>query len=91
VDANQAAIVEALRKFGATVQSLAMVGQGTPDLLVGFRRQTYLMEVKDGSRIPSEQRLTAAEQRWHAVWFGGTLKTVRSVDEALAVIGVGHG
>lgn len=36
-DANQTAIVEALRKCGASVQSLAAVGKGVPDLLVGLR------------------------------------------------------
>ena len=36
VDDNQAAIVEALRSLGASVESLAAVGKGVPDLLVGF-------------------------------------------------------
>ncbi|HJP47915.1 hypothetical protein [Acinetobacter venetianus] len=37
IDANQTEIVKALRKFGASVQSLASTGKGCPDLLVGFR------------------------------------------------------
>lgn len=36
-DANQAEIVAALRTRGALVQSLAGVGAGVPDLLVGWR------------------------------------------------------
>jgi len=37
VDANHREIVDALRRIGAGVQSLAGVGNGVPDLLVYFR------------------------------------------------------
>lgn len=36
-DSNHAEIAAALRKAGASVVSLASVGNGCPDLLVGFR------------------------------------------------------
>jgi hypothetical protein len=45
----------ALRSAGATVQSLAGVGKGVPDLLVGFKGQTLLFEVKDGFKPPSKR------------------------------------
>lgn len=61
IDANQPDIVKALRKMGAFVQSLAAVGDGCPDLLVGFRGKTYLIEVKDGDKPPSKRALTPAE------------------------------
>jgi ribosomal protein S2 len=78
IDANQPLIVEALRKAGATVQSLAAVGQGVPDLLVGYRNKTALVEVKDGSKCPSA--------RQHQNWTGGTLAVVPDVDAALRVL-----
>jgi len=59
IDANQPAIIAALRSIGATVQPLHAVGGGCPDLLVGLRGRNILMEVKDGARPPSERRLTA--------------------------------
>ena len=46
VDRNQTEIVQALRDYGAFVVSLATVGKGVPDLLVGFKRHTILMEIK---------------------------------------------
>ena len=58
-DSNQAEIVDALRKVGASVQPIHTVGGGVPDLLVGFRGQNYLFEVKDGEKAPSDRRLTA--------------------------------
>lgn len=87
VDRNQAEIVDALRKAGATVQSLAAVGGGVPDLLCGFRRQTFLLEVKDGKQPPSARELTPDQVAWHLAWGGGGCVVVNSVDEALAAIG----
>lgn len=87
-DANQAEIVKALRAAGATVQSLAAVGQGVPDLLVGIRGQTLLIEVKDGKRPPSERRLTPDQLEWHGAWRGGAVAVVDGVEAALRVLGV---
>lgn len=68
VDDNQPAIVQALRAIGCRVQSLAQLGGGVPDLLVGTpgpRRHLLLFEVKDGSRVASQKRLTEVEEAWH--------------------------
>ena len=88
IDANQEAVVTALRAAGATVQSLANVGKGVPDLLVGFKGQTLLFEVKDGFKAPSARLLTEDQLRWHGVWKGGALAVVDSPDAALRMIGV---
>lgn len=87
VDRNQTLIVDALRSVGASVQVLSDVGKGCPDLLVGFRRVNYLMEVKDGEAPPSKQKLTEDELKWHYAW-RGQKAVVHSVDEALEVIGL---
>jgi len=87
VDRNQAEIAAALRNAGAFVQSLAAVGGGVPDLLVGFKRQTYLLEVKDGLKPPSARELTPDQIEWHMNWNGGVCMVVNSVDEALIAVG----
>lgn len=87
VDDNQAEIVAALRRAGCSVCSLAGVGKGCPDLAVGLRGVTYLLEVKDGSKCPSKRRLTAGEQQWHETW-RGHVAVVSSVDEALDAVGL---
>lgn len=84
-DANQTQIVEALRVIGATVRVISQ-GDGIPDLLVGFRGKTALLEVKDGRKPPSARKLTEAEQRFFDEWRGGTLAIVNSVDEAIAAV-----
>lgn len=88
LDANHSQIVDALRRAGARVQSLAAVGGGCPDLLVAFRGAWYVLEIKDGAKPPSHRMLTPDEARWHAD-FGGVAPVfvVTSVEEALRIIG----
>jgi len=88
IDANHTAVVSALRKAGATVQSLAGVGKGVPDLLVGIRGRTALFEVKDGSKVPSARKLTPDQMTWHGAWQGGTLAVVDGPEAALRVLAV---
>lgn len=87
IDRNQPEIVSALRKVGATVVTLAAVGKGVPDLLVGFRQSTYLLEVKDGQKPPSDRQLTPDQIDWHVAWTGGPCAVVSCVGEALSFIG----
>jgi len=87
VDANQTAVVSALRAAGASVQSLASVGKGVPDLLIGFRGVNLLMEVKDGNKPKSAQKLTEDQLKWHGQWLG-TISIVDSPEAALRALGV---
>jgi hypothetical protein len=80
VDANQKAIVQALRDCGCTVEVLSDVGRGVPDLLVGNRCRNILLECKVAGA-----ELTAAESEWHRAW-RGRVAVVRSVDEAIAAV-----
>ena len=87
VDANQREVVAALRDAGATVQLLHAVGEGCPDLLVGYKGLNMLLEVKDGSKSPSAQKLTPQQEIWHRDWRGHRV-VVNSPEAALAAIGV---
>jgi len=69
-DANQLEIVEKLRQIGAVVHPTHMVGNGFPDLVVGYCGTNYLFEVKDGNQPPSKRKLTPDEQIWHDRWKG---------------------
>ena len=85
IDANQNKIVDALRKAGAVVRIISQ-GDGIPDLLVGYKGYTILMEVKDGEKVPSARKLTEAEQKFFDDWRGGMLVIVNSIDEALETL-----
>ena len=81
VDSNQAEIVAALRAAGASVTDISRFGHGVPDLLVGYNRRVYLLEVKS-----VDGKLTPAEERWQNEWCGQSA-VVRTVEQALYVIG----
>ncbi len=85
VDANQKEIVKALRDLGCSVQSLATVGKGVPDLLVGFKNINYLFEVKDGSKPKSARRLTDDQVVWHSNWVG-SVYVIESIDDAILIL-----
>lgn len=90
VDGNHVEIVKALQAIGCSVQSLASMGQGVPDLLCGYHGKNLLLEVKDGSKPPSARQLTADEQEWHARW-GGQVVTVHTAEEAQQAVIAGAG
>ena len=91
-DANEAAIVEALRAAGAYVWVI-----GLPvDLLIGFNAttglktngHTLLMEVKTltGKRNPKPARYTALQRDFMQEWRGGPVATVTDVESALRAL-----
>lgn len=88
VDANQPLIVDCLRRCGCRVEVLSRLGRGVPDLLVGTPRgQLIFVEVKDGSKPPSERRLTPEQERWHAEWRRFPVFVASTVAEAVDAIG----
>ena len=85
VDNNQTEIVAALRKIGATVQPLHAVGQGCPDILVGWRGMNTILEIKDGKKPPSARKLTEDQEKWHAAW-RGQVTVVETVEQAIEAV-----
>lgn len=79
-DQNEPGIVDALRRAGAIVQRIT--ADNVPDLLVGFRGQTYLLEVKSGNNDLSD-----GQAQWMLEWRGGPCCTVWCVADALEAIG----
>lgn len=68
VDANHGEIITALRFHGFRVTDYSKAGGGVPDLRVAadawFGRAMFWVEIKDGSKVPSERRLTDAQVQW---------------------------
>lgn len=78
-DPNQKEIVAALRAVGATVDII-----GDPvDLLVGWRGENLLMEVKRDAKAKLQPSQVAFIGSWR-----GQVARVNSVAEALAVLGI---
>ena len=85
VDDNQNDIVKQLRRIGCSVAVTSMVGNGHPDLLIGFRQQNFLFELKDGNKSASRKRLTPDEEKFFNTWQGQVNK-VESFEEILKII-----
>ena len=80
VDANQTAVVSALRAAGAYIWII-----GLPvDLLVGYKGHTFLVEIKNGPK----KRLTALQEDFFKNWSGSTLARIDGPEAALRMIGV---
>ena len=73
-DRNEAAIVQALVKFGAQV--LRLNGAGIPDLAVHYRGRVWLMEVKSATGTLTEAQQACDFPR----------EVVRSPEDALGVL-----
>lgn len=57
VDAVHQVIAQAFRSCGCSVLSIAPIGCGAPDLVVGFRGRTVLVEVKaEKGKLNERQR-----------------------------------
>lgn len=87
VDGNQAEIVKALRQIGASVATCHAVGQGFPDICVGYNGDTFLLEIKDPTKPKGDQKLTPSQVEWHQSW-RGHVAVVKTVQQALEAIGV---
>jgi len=84
-DSNQPAIVKIFRSLGCSVQHLHTVGQGCPDILVGKLGVNLMVEIKDGSRGPSDRKLTIDEMNWHKEW-SGQVCVIESDQDAIDLI-----
>lgn len=92
-DAAERDIITALEKAGATVHQLS--GKDIPDLLVGARGHTYLLEVK--SRIVAEDKgrkprvregeASDGQKKLHESWKGGTISVIHDPGQALHACG----
>ena len=84
-DANHRDIVDALRAIGCSVADTGGAGDGFPDIVVGIPGNVILMEIKDGDKPPSAQKLTPEQQIFHTEW-RGPIHIVNSVARAISVV-----
>lgn len=84
-DGNQSDIIAALEAIGCSVADTSKAGDGFPDLVVGIAGHNLLIEVKNGEKYPSEQKLTPKQQIFHTEW-RGPICTVNSVAQAIDAV-----
>jgi len=73
-DTSEKEIVAAMRQFGASVEHLDQ----PLDLLVGFHRHSYLVEVKTGKK-----KLEPTQQDFIDAWRGNPVPVLRTPADAI--------
>lgn len=76
-DASEAKIVDCLRSAGCSVERM----DKPCDLLIGFRGETFLVEVKTG-----KGKLTDSQSDFKAKWRGSPVFIIRDVSGALETL-----
>ena len=82
VDENQKQIIHTFIALGATVLNLSRVGEGCPDLLIGFKNKSVLVEIKKDSKA----MFTEPQVKFMQNWRGGPVSRIDSVDAAIRLI-----
>lgn len=87
VDANQPEVVKFLRSKGWFVTFLHTLGKGVPDLMVSRRMHGVpfccLVEIKDGAKPPSKQKLTKDETSFAEAYTGPLVVALSGEDAEL--------
>ena len=80
-DSTHKEVRDCLRELGATVFDTGDVGGSFPDLVVGFRGRTHLVEVKG-----PKTKVSDGQSAFASVWMGAPVVVLRSHIEARGFI-----
>ncbi len=80
-DDNEGDIIKALEAIGCSVFRL-----DTPcDLLCGYRKRCYLLEVKNPEKPKWDRKKTPAQEKFFATW-NGQINIVETAEEAIRIV-----
>jgi Holliday junction resolvase len=82
VDLNHADVVKTLRSLGASVFDASKVGKGFPDIVVGYKNNTILVEIKSGEN----KKFTPTQLKFMSEWKGSSIIRINDVDGAIRLI-----
>ena len=85
VDDNQKQIVSTFRKLGASVLITSQL-KNCFDILVGYNGVNYICEIKDGTKPPSQRKLTEGEKSFRDNWKGGEYYIIESIEDVINLI-----
>jgi hypothetical protein len=83
-DENHTPIQRALERLGVSVLDLSPLGNDAPDMLCGFRAFDQLLEIKRDHR----SKLSEGQVRFHRTWRGRPIRTIRTLAEAVEILGL---
>lgn len=83
VDDNQPEIVKAFRDLGWYVLIISQL-KNCCDIVVSKNGRTIAVEIKDGKKTPSQQKLSSGEIKFKGEW-QGEYKLITCIDDVLAI------
>ncbi len=83
VDDNQPEIVKAFRALGWYVLIISQL-KNCCDIIVSKNGRTIAVEIKDGAKTPSQQKLSAGELKFQSEW-QGEYAIIKSIDCVMAI------
>ena len=83
VDRNQPEIVKAFRDLGWSVLIISQL-KNCADIIVSKNGRTIVIEIKDGEKPPSGQKLTEGELKFMRMWQGDYM-VVNCVNDVVAL------
>ena len=83
-DANHGEVAAAFERLGCSVWKVNDV----VDLVIGYGGIAFLIEVKDGTKPPSAQKLTPREEKFRKSWTGGLylIRNMQDVEKCVATM-----
>ena len=84
VDLNHQEVVKTLHLLGASVFDASRMGLGFPDLVVGYKQKTVLVEIKSSE----QKKFTQAQLKFMENWNGSTVIRINDVEGAIRLIKV---
>ena len=81
VDRNQPEIVKVFRSFGWSVLIVSQL-KNCCDIIVSKGGRTVCIEIKDGEKPPSGQKLTSGELKFQSEWQGEYM-IINCVDQVI--------
>ena len=82
VDLNHTDVVKTLRSLGASVFDASKVGKGFPDIVVGYKNNTILVEIKSGEN----KKFTPTQLKFMSEWKGSSIIRINDIDGAIRLI-----
>jgi Holliday junction resolvase len=82
VDSNQKDIVQAFKELGCSVLDLSRVGQGCPDLLIGYKNKCAMVEIKSSNKA----HFTEPQLKFIKNWKGSSITRIDSVEGVIRLV-----
>jgi hypothetical protein len=86
-DHNHSAITAAFLSIpGVSIFDLSDIGRGVPDLIVGVRGESLLVEIKNPATHYGRKGLNRRQLAFQADWKGGPIHVVRTIDDVIELV-----